>query len=189
MDNLTKNPGLTHIVEVIFLNLNYSHILECSQVHESWKKIQNRPNFWLQKCTQNPEFKNKSAWKKLIQLTSPTDHTKEDNIYHKYTLLEKKLTSFLKWSVDTKYISISFFTRKEITIHNCPILWFLQNCGDDSMSAKIIQKLVPLVENLNKNSHCDMMRSEKLIEMARRKRFVDTVKILEDAIKKIPKLF
>ena len=75
MDNLTKNPGLTHIAEVIFLNLNYSHILECSQVHESWKKILNRPNFWLQKCAQNPEFKNKSAWKKLIQLTSPTDPT------------------------------------------------------------------------------------------------------------------
>ena len=188
MDNLTQNPGLTHIAEVIFLNLNYSHILECSHVHESWKKIQNRPNFWLQKCAQNPEFKNKSAWKKLIQLASPTDHTKEDNIYHKYTGLEKKLTSCLKWSVDIKP-KVSYFTRKEITIYNCPILWILQNCGEDSMSAEIIQKLVPLVENLNKNSHCDMMRSEKLIEIARRKRFVDTVKILEDAIKKIPKLF
>ena len=121
-------------------------------------------------------------------MASPTDHTKEDNIYHKYTGLEKKLTSCLKWSVDIK-VKVSYFTRKEITIYNCPILWFLQNCGEDSMSAEIMQKLVPLVENLNKNSHCDMMRSEKLIEIARRKRFVDTVKILEDAIKKIPKLF
>ena len=191
MDNLTQNPGLTHIAEVIFLNLNYSHILECSHVHESWKKIQNRPNFWLQKCAQNPEFKNKSAWKKLIQLTSPTDQTKEDNIYHKYTVLEKNLTSYLK------YKSFSFFT---IYHSNCPIFWLLKNYGEDPMWAEIIQKLVPLVEIINKNPHFVDMKHLSLkeyllyspynmisrmtaIEIARRKGFMDIAKILEDEMK------
>ena len=199
MDNLTKNPGLILIAEEISLNLNYSQILKCSEVNEFWKKIQNRPHFWLQKCAQNPEFKNKSAWKKLIQLASPTDHTKEDNIYHKYTGLEKKLTSCLKWSVDIKP-KVSYFTRKEITIYNCPILWFLQNCGEDSMCAEIIQKLVPLVEIINKNPHFVDMKHLSLkeyllyspynmisrmtaIEIARRKGFMDIVKILEEAMK------
>ena len=186
MDNLTQNPGLTHIAEVIFLNLNYSHILECSHVHESWKKIQNRPNFWLQKCAQNPEFKNKSAWKKLIQL-----QTKEDNNYHKYAVLEKSLTSYLK------YKSISFFT---IYHSNCPIFWLLNNYGEDPMWAEIIQKLIPLVEIINKNPHFVDMKHLSLkeyllyspynmisrmtaIEIARRKGFMDIVKILEEAMK------
>ena len=191
MDNLTKNPGLIYIAEEIFLNLNYSQILKCSEVNEFWKKIQNRPHFWLQKCAQNPEFKNKSAWKKLIQLTSPTDQTKEDNIYHKYTVLEKNLTSYLK------YKSISFFT---IYHSNCPIFWLLNNYGEDPMWAEIIQKLIPLVEIINKNPHFVDMKHPSLkeyllyspynmisrmtaIEIARRKGFMDMVKILEDAMK------
>ena len=133
-----------------------------------------------------PRIKNKSAWKKLIQFTSPTDQTKEDDIYHKYSL-----TSYLK------YRSISFFT---IYHSNCPIFWLLNNFGDDPMTAEIIQKLVPLVEIINKNPHFvdvkhlslkeyltyspyNMISRMTAIEIARRKGFMHIVKILEDAMK------
>ena len=124
MDTLTKNPGLQHIAEEIFLNLSLSDILKCSRVNESWKTILDKPHFWIQKRAQDPKFKNKSAWKKLVQLTSQT-------------CLEKKLTLDLKYDYDN------------ICSKYCPIFWLLNNCGEDSICADIIKKLAPLMENFN----------------------------------------
>ena len=124
MDNLTKNPGLQHIAEEILLNLNYFDILKCSQVNESWKTILDKPHFWLQKHAQKPTFKNKSAWKKLVQLTSQTD-------------LEKKLTQDL---------SKFYFSP----INFCPIHWLMDNSGEDSRCADIIKELAPLMVDVDK---------------------------------------
>ena len=74
MDSLTKNPGLFHLVEEIFLNLEFKDLEKCIQVNESWRLILDNPSFWLEKCIQvhNCFMKNKPAWKKTVQLTRHT---------------------------------------------------------------------------------------------------------------------
>ena len=50
MENLTNNPGLQHIAEEIFWNLDNESLANCVKVNRVWKKILN-PSFWLKKCT------------------------------------------------------------------------------------------------------------------------------------------
>ena len=49
---MTENPGLQHISEQIFLNLNNENLLKCQQVNKDWEQIINNPTFWLKKCVQ-----------------------------------------------------------------------------------------------------------------------------------------
>ena len=50
MDFITKNPGLHHIVEETFMNLDYENLLKCQEVNEHWKKVLDNPWFWMKKC-------------------------------------------------------------------------------------------------------------------------------------------
>ena len=75
MDLLTKNPGLQHLAEVIFLNLNHEDFEKYMEVDESWRKILENPSFLLRKCIQEGHFKTtKSAWKTTVQCTKQTKH-------------------------------------------------------------------------------------------------------------------
>ena len=73
MDLITKNPGLQHIAENIFLNLNHVTLLKCQNVNTEWKKILESPFFWLKKCVRqfgssSEKIKeNQSQWSKLFQ--------------------------------------------------------------------------------------------------------------------------
>ena len=39
MDQITKSPGLFHIVEKIFFELNHENLLKCEEVNKNWKNI------------------------------------------------------------------------------------------------------------------------------------------------------
>ena len=39
MDLITKSPGLYHIAEQIFLELNHENLLQCEDVNKNWKNI------------------------------------------------------------------------------------------------------------------------------------------------------
>ena len=72
MDLITKNPGLQHVAENIFLNLNHKSILKCQNVNTKWKKILESPFFWLKKCVcqfglSEKIQENQSQWLKLFQ--------------------------------------------------------------------------------------------------------------------------
>ena len=124
MDNLTKNPGLQHVAEAIFLNLDYFNLATCAVVNEDWKKIQENPTFWFQKCKQSPKFLNAFAWKKLIQLTNRNSD------------FEEKLTPHLRYL----YLNLShamFMTEEEF----CPIFWLIRNCGDPSLDSTLGVKI------------------------------------------------
>ena len=70
MELLTNNPGLQHVAEEIFLNLNSKDLQKCTYVNERWKNIINNPSFYLKKCIQFGIFnKYASEWKKAVQFT------------------------------------------------------------------------------------------------------------------------
>ena len=68
MDLITKSPGLQHIAELIFLNLDYNKLEECQKVDDFWKKILSGSLFWLKKCVQiGLSEQHHLEWTKLIQ--------------------------------------------------------------------------------------------------------------------------
>ena len=68
MDLITRNQGLQHISEEIFLNLDQPCLMYCQKVNQFWKKILNNPMFWLKKCVKMGLLKHYHLdWMKLIQ--------------------------------------------------------------------------------------------------------------------------
>ena len=53
MDRITKTPGLIHIAEQIFSNLDRNDILQCQEVNKYWASILRNPWFWYNRMTQN----------------------------------------------------------------------------------------------------------------------------------------
>ena len=81
MDFITKSPGLFHVCERVFLQLDYYDLLKCENVNAQWRNILRASNgpksslilknpwFWLKKCSEMdllpPNLKD--DWIKVIQ--------------------------------------------------------------------------------------------------------------------------
>ena len=78
MDFISKNPGLQHISEEIFLNLDHKSLLNCQKVNHFWEKtLNNNPSFWLKKCLRIGLSKEvEPKWIELIR-TSKTENQKK----------------------------------------------------------------------------------------------------------------
>ena len=76
MELLTRNPGLRHVAEEIFLNLNTKYLLDhCPHVNESWASIIDRANFLVRKCIRQGIFKEyANAWIKAVRLMTKDQH-------------------------------------------------------------------------------------------------------------------
>ena len=62
MGQIVTNPGLQHIIEIIFLNLDFEDLQGCQLVNKSCKKILENPRFWLKKWRFN------TSWIKRLSL-------------------------------------------------------------------------------------------------------------------------
>ena len=85
LDLITQSPGLHHILEKIFRNLDILSILECEKVNSVWKRLLNNPKIFLHKiyqnvsCIKTPEYFDyfemyKRFEVKHIMLTKPEDY-------------------------------------------------------------------------------------------------------------------
>ena len=74
MDFITRNPGLQHIIEEIFMNLDHKNLLKCQEVDLSWEIILKNPTFWLEKCVQKGiSNEDQLEWYKLIKTLKNKD--------------------------------------------------------------------------------------------------------------------
>ena len=66
MEEISKTPGLYHVAEDIFNLLDKKGVVDCRLVNSSWKKILDKPSFWLKKMhlAKMPENVHQS-WKSL----------------------------------------------------------------------------------------------------------------------------
>ena len=79
MDFITSNPGLQHISDEIFLNLDRDQILFCQEVNQAWNQLLDNSRFWLKMCVKNGMSKQiRLEWAQLIQ--APKDTSIDDAV-------------------------------------------------------------------------------------------------------------
>ena len=81
MEKIINNPGLQHLAENIFLNLNYEDLKKCQLINQSTKDILENPLFWIKKLIPK---ENQNDWIKAIQSAKKSDGA--------------KIISYLKWN-------------------------------------------------------------------------------------------
>ena len=93
LENLINNPGLQHLAENIFSNLNYQDTTACQLINQSSEVIINNPRFWLKKFIQKGmSKKNQNDWLKAIQLTKNTAFAKSICMYLKRSFCLAKIS-------------------------------------------------------------------------------------------------
>ena len=80
MENITNNPGLQHLAEKVFLNLDYEDLENCGKINQSCKNILENPIFWTKKFSK----KNQNDWAKAIQSAKNSDKEKHILKYLKF---------------------------------------------------------------------------------------------------------
>ena len=96
MDRITRTPGLIHIAEQIFSNLERNDLMQCQEVNEYWASILRNPWFWYNRMTQNttlPQIHQKE-WMDFCEKLSKLDLTRDmiPGLNLIYTCLEKSVT-------------------------------------------------------------------------------------------------
>ena len=93
MEKIINNPGLQHLAENIFLNLNYSDLKKCQLINQSTSQILDNPMFWIKELTRKGLSKeNQNDWIEAIQLNY--EKKKYIAAYLKWNLKEKNLFDF-----------------------------------------------------------------------------------------------
>ena len=68
INTLMDNPGLSNVVQNIFLHLDKKSTLDCRLVCRSWKAQVDQPLIWLKKCDAKGQSEMvRNAWIELIQ--------------------------------------------------------------------------------------------------------------------------
>ena len=80
MEAFINNPGLQHLAEMIFLNLNHEALDTCALVNQSFKLfLENYPMFWLKKLIFEGRLNKKNQkmnWTTAIHITKKTNFRK-----------------------------------------------------------------------------------------------------------------
>ena len=79
MDEIINTPGLQHIIEMIFFNLDFEDLMNCQLVNKAVRQILDqwidvKPMSWLNKWRSNRGLseKNKLDWTRALQMTKDT---------------------------------------------------------------------------------------------------------------------
>ena len=91
MEKLLNNPGLQHLAENMFLNLDIKHLQICRLLNQSSKQILDGPmfqdpKFWLKKFG-SLSVQNQNDWANVIQ-------SAHHSFKRKYAII-----SYLRWNL------------------------------------------------------------------------------------------
>ena len=79
MEKIINNPGLQHLTENIFLNLDSTNLNKCQMINQSARQILENPMFWIKKLIQKGlSKKNQKDWIKAIK--SETNSVKKNTL-------------------------------------------------------------------------------------------------------------
>ena len=90
MENIINRPGLQHLAEKIFLNLNYANLKKCELINQSACQILNNPMLWIKALSQKGlSEENQKDWIEAIQSET-------------ISVNKKHIAAYLKWSLKKK---------------------------------------------------------------------------------------
>ena len=136
MENIIINPGLQHIAEEIFLNLDTEDLKICAQINQPCKQILENAMFWLKKFT-SLSNENQKDWMKVIKLVKNSEK-------------RNAVISYLQWNLKKKVV--------DLPCYSCPAVQddFRKKIGESCMiwdssneNTEIVKILTPLTDNPN----------------------------------------
>ena len=103
MEKIINNPGLQHLAEKVFFNLNVEDMKICAEINQSCKQILENPMFWLRKFEGCLSKENQREWIKIIQ--SSVENSKK----------EKSIISYLQWNLKKNVLDdLPCYTRTTV---------------------------------------------------------------------------
>ena len=115
METIINNPGLQHLAEKVFLNLDVEDLKNCEHINQSCKKILENPMFWLKKFGGSLSEKNEKDWVKIIQSVKNSDHEKIIVFYLRWVLKNAVETVDLPFSWFLKFRRVPYYDHAEWT--------------------------------------------------------------------------
>ena len=142
MEYVINNPGLHHLAENIFLNLNYENLEKCQLINHSVSLILDNPMFWIRILIENGLSKeNQKEWIKAIQLETNSEKIKYIAAYLKWNCKKKNLFNFQCYTNPDvqEYFRMKIQKILESNYYQVPI----------NENAEILKILAPLTDNPN----------------------------------------
>ena len=150
MDQIINNPGLQHIIEIIFFNLDFEDLMACQLVNKSIKNILKNQMFWLKKWRFNKGLSktNQNNWIKALKMTKNTN-------------LEKNVALYIK-----KIIKIGHFVDVPCYIDNDAMIKATEISFEEALeqgNAGVLQILAPKTKNFNAPKPTDFYKTPVFI--------------------------
>ena len=106
MEKIINNPGLQHLAEKVFLNLEQEDLEICMMINQSSKQILDNPIFWLKKfVSKGMSKKNETDWAKAIKSAKKYDKKKQIVLYLKWHLKKREPWRSPQEEVDLPFLS------------------------------------------------------------------------------------
>ena len=161
MESIINNPGLQHLAERIFLNLDTEHLKICRLINQSCKQILENPFFWLKKF-KNLSKENQKDWIKILK------EVKNSEKIH-------AIISYLQWNLKKEAVDLQCYTSPAVQDNLRKMI--IESCKKQESSAEnteIVKILAPLTDNPNAPDEY----GETPIIMATCRGYTEIVKIL-----------
>ena len=137
LEKILNNPGLVHLAENIFSNLDNENLDACGQINQSSKHILANPIFWLRKFTALSK-ENQKEWINLLQQV-------------KNTPKEKHIVTYLKWNLKKgASADLPCYTIPTVQDDFKKKIWKIcVNLQSSDEDIEIVKILAPLADNPN----------------------------------------
>ena len=99
MEKIFRIPGLQHLIEKVFWNLDIEDLKICGQINQPCKQILDDAMFWLRKF-RGLSKESQKDWIKIIK-------SGKNSVY------KKLIISYMQWKL-----------KKEVVSMDLPCLWF-----------------------------------------------------------------
>ena len=129
MEFIINNPGLQHLVEKVFWNLDVEDLKICAHINQSCKQILQNPLFCLRKF-ENLSMENRNEWIQAIQSVKNYDKG-------------IAIISYLKWNLKKEVVDPPCYPNNALQI--------LKYCCAKRESSDEDIEIAKLLENLRYN--------------------------------------
>ena len=134
MDNIINNPGLQHLAEKVFWNLDSEDLKNCAQINQCCKKILQYPIFCLRKF-EHISKENQKDWIKIIQSVTNSDKG-------------ISIISYLQWKLKNEHL-MDLLCYSSLTVQNDFRMKIIEICQKIEFSdedLEIVKILAPLTK-------------------------------------------